>query len=150
MRRNTMFWGLVLVLVGGLVLLGELGVLRVDVWGILWPSFLILLGLSMLWSRVINPSPVEEHINIPLEGASRARLHLQHRAGRLAITSGAAAGDLLEGSFEGGVDFQTRRQGDQLNVGLRIPSRSFPIFWGSNYSLDWDVSLTPQVLLTLE
>lgn len=44
-----MFFGLVLVIIGGILLLESLGVITGDAWKYIWPALIILLGLSILF-----------------------------------------------------------------------------------------------------
>jgi len=44
-----MFFGLVLVIVGGILLLESMGVITGDAWRYIWPILIILLGLSILF-----------------------------------------------------------------------------------------------------
>ncbi len=44
-----MFLGLILILIGGLFLLRNLGLLPVETWPVLWPSLLILLGFYLIF-----------------------------------------------------------------------------------------------------
>jgi hypothetical protein len=44
-----MFLGLILILIGGLFLLRNLGLLPVGIWEVLWPSLLILLGIYLIF-----------------------------------------------------------------------------------------------------
>lgn len=51
-RNPSVFWGLVLVLLGFLFLLANTGVLNNLNWDIIWPVFLIALGAWLLLGRV--------------------------------------------------------------------------------------------------
>jgi len=44
-----MFFGLILILIGTLFLLQNLGLLPVGIWSIFWPSLLILLGIYFIF-----------------------------------------------------------------------------------------------------
>jgi LiaI-LiaF-like transmembrane region len=149
MRRGSIFWGIILVLAGVLFLLSNLGFIKVDVWNLLWPFFLIALGIAFLWGTVFRTSSSGEHVNIPMEGAGRARLRVRHGAGRLAIKSGTQAGDLVEGYFGGGLDYRTRRSGDELDVEMSMPPQSFPFAWGPGYNLDWNFQLSGEIPINL-
>jgi hypothetical protein len=47
-----MWIGFFLICVGILVILGNMGFIRGDIWQYIWPLFLILLGASMILKRV--------------------------------------------------------------------------------------------------
>ena len=70
------------------------------------------MGIFFLFGVFSRRSVKVEHVNVPLEGASQARLRIRHGAGRMDIHSGAGAGDLLEGDFGGGVELSSRRDGE--------------------------------------
>jgi hypothetical protein len=150
MRPGTLFWGSILILIGGFLLLSNLGVLRIDFWQIFWPSLLILLGIWFLLGAFSRRSIQMEHDSIPLEGASRARLHLKHGAGRLNLFAGAGEGKLLEGDFGGGIEAVTRRDGDTLHVTLK-PRPQFwsPFSWGPGSTLDWSFGIIRDLPLEL-
>lgn len=150
MNRHAFFWGGILVLAGVLILLSNLNLLPVDAWSLIWPLFLVALGVWTLLRYFIRRQPELQHVVVPLEGASEARLHLRHGAGRLQVGAGAGSGQLIEGDFNGGVEVKTSRQGTQLEVDLRVPSQTFPMFgWEPGSSLDWSMSLSPEVKLDL-
>lgn len=152
-----MFWGGLLVLAGLLLLLSNLGIIRVDVWSLFWPLFLIGLGVWLLWGVLVSPEqiPVEE-ASIPLQGAARATVRINHGAGQLRVGAGAAPGVLLAGRFSGGVKQDSRLQGDLLDVDLSVPTQVYPrlavpwLWTGPRGLLDWELALNPEVPLALE
>lgn len=150
MRRNTLFWGIVLILAGAVLLLDNLGFLAVNVWNLLWPLFLIALGIWILWGTVFRRAPDTERASLPLDGARRARVTLRHGAGRLSVDSGAGPENLFEGEFGGGLDLHPRRDGDLQDVTLGVPVQVFPFFWGPGYTLDWSLRLTPNIPISLD
>jgi hypothetical protein len=150
MKASTLFWGAVLVLVGGLLLLSNLGLITINVWSILGPLLVILLGIWILGGSLFGKAQVE-HAKVSLDGAESARLRLRHGAGRLRIFAGANEQDLLEGDFGGGLDIKTRHEANQLNVSMSMPARAwnFPLFWNQG-SLDWSVGVNSHLPLFLE
>jgi hypothetical protein len=156
MRKSSLFWGGILIVIGALLLLNNLGVLDVNLWSLIWPLFLIALGLWILWGFVAGPRSVEaKEVAIPLEGAGRARVRIRHGAGRLHVSTGAGPGELVTGTFGGGLDYRMRRDGDMLDVEMRVPSDGFPPFfmpwnWGPGGALDWSFGLNSEIPLSLD
>lgn len=130
MRRGSLFWGFLLVILGILVLLDNLGILGdVNIWNVFWPLLLIFFGLSFLWGSVFERRGREaERVNIPADGIEEARLRLRHGAGRLTLSAGASPVNLLEASCAGGIDYQSGREGNTLNLNLRMPSNRIWVF----------------------
>ena len=52
MRRSTIFWGSLFILLGALVLLENLDIIDINVWALIWPFFLIAVGLWVLLGAV--------------------------------------------------------------------------------------------------
>lgn len=151
MRRGTSFWGLILILVGLLLLLENLGLLQADIWSMIWPIFLIALGLWILWGVLFRGrAPAGEHVVIPLEGSQKARIRIRHGAGRLEVSSSDGMLNLVEGTFHGGLDHQTHSQGNVLDVKMGIPVRVFPFFWWPGDRMDWSFDLTNAVPLSID
>jgi len=152
MKRDTLFWGSILILAGILLMLDNLGIIAVNVWSLLWPLFLIALGLWTLWGVFFGRQSNEvEKVTIPLEGAGQARVRIHHGAGRLRVGAGAGPGELVTGTFGGGVDRRVRRDGETLDVKMSMQSHSFvmPWTWGAGGAFDWSLSLNGEIPLEL-
>jgi hypothetical protein len=150
MRQGNLFWGFVLIAGGGILLLNQMGFFRgIDIWSILWPVFLILLGAWILLGRALWRGGSKD-ANVELDGAGRGRVIFKHGAGRLTVGAGDDEDELLEGEFGGGVDVSTRRNGEQLETTLSVPPQAVPWFGGAGYSIDWNVQINRQIPLSLE
>jgi hypothetical protein len=152
--RGSQVAGIVLVAVGALTLLGAL--FHVPLVAVLFAAALIGAGVWIIVgvSRGRSELP-REQAAIPLEGATEASVKIHHGAGRLAVSAGAGAGDLLSGVFGGGLDARTTREGGVLRADLRIKERGVaglagPLLHGKFDTLDWDLVLNPRVTLDLE
>jgi len=155
MRSGALFWGGTLIVIGILLTLDNLGILSVNLWRIIWPLVLIALGLWILWGVLIGRPSFEEEVSIPLEHAARARVRVNHGAGRLRVDSSAGAGELVMGTFGGGLDHQVRQEEDTLKLTMRVPagvfpSLAFPWMWGPGHALDWSFGLSSEIPLSLD
>jgi hypothetical protein len=153
MRRGQLIWGVVLLLLGGFMLAGQMGIKLPNgkpLMDIFFPALLILAGLWVLLSVFMRGSVESESASIDLQGATSARLKLNHGAGELKIHSGASANEFAHGTFVGGLDHKASRDGDRLEVRMK-PAREFLDFpsFGQNSQLDWDVALNPDIPLDL-
>jgi hypothetical protein len=153
MRRSQLFWGVILLLVGGLMFLNAMGVKLpggMSLMDLFWPVVLILAGVWVLFGVFIRGNIATETASVDLQGAREARLKIHHGAGELKIHGGAAAGELARGSFAGGLDQKSSRNGDRLEVHMR-PARDFMDFpfFGPRVQIDWDVALNADVPLAL-
>jgi len=141
MRRNNIFWGTVLVILGFMFLLNTMGILSFDVWKLFWPVVLILLGLWFLLGPVFFKQQPPEEVSIPLEGIRKAKITLQHGAGELRLSSGAPAGELAAGNFSGGVEQSVQRSNDEASIIFNAPPFSFPAWPHHQDGLKWDIRL---------
>jgi hypothetical protein len=153
MHRNSIFWGILLVLLGGLFLLENMGLLPqwINVWGLIWPLLLIGLGVQALIRATNRGSALsEETVRLPLEEAAQAQVRMYHGAGELRVDDRAGADELLNGTFTGGVEKSVSRSGSETRVDLRVPSGTFNTWFDGSHGLNWTVGLSPQIPLRLE
>jgi hypothetical protein len=155
MRRGSIFWGGIIVLLG-LVLLVDQVLPGFNAWGVFWPLVLILLGVWFLFGRnlVGRPGSLEvEQVNLPLDDIREARIRLHHGAGRLEVNGGGAPGVLLSGSFSGGVEQNLSRDGASARLDLRARADTFAVGWPFIYmqeGLSWNMALSSEIPLQLE
>jgi len=149
MKSSSVFWGVVLSLLGMVLLLDNLGWLGgVQVWQILGPSLLILLGLRIVLGRSLGRKAQTEMVTVALDGAEKARIHINHAAGRLVVDGGAATGNLVEGTCTGGATIDNNRSGNILETRLSVPAKFFPLDWPD--SIDWSLKLSDSTPLAIE
>ena len=150
LREDGLAGPLVLIAVGALFLLQDLGAVERDL--SVWPIVLIAVGLGIAlpglgigrtWGRVAVEA-------VPLDGATSGRLVLRHGAGRLSVGATHEPGAFLEGTFVGGVERRVERRGDRLEVRLSPPGGPFRIPWGRGGTADWTVALSRRVPLSLD
>ena len=152
MRRDYIFWGAVLILLGGLMFLNSADIRLpggINPMQLFWPSVLILLGGAVILGYFLRGNAEQEQLSIELQSAHQATLKLSHGAGRLMLGAGASMGQLLSGSFAGGVKQHSRISGDRLDVHLEARPFIFPPFFGGWQGLEWNISLNRDVPLTL-
>jgi hypothetical protein len=153
--RGSIFWGFILVVLGGLFLLDNLGLLPVRAWALFWPLLLIAAGALTLYGVMRRGTrPPMSQAEVALDGAARARVRIRHGAGRLHVRAGARPGLLANGSFAGGLKTHTRRDGDLLDADLSPETDPVtfitPWHWGPGGAYDWDLSLSDAVPLELD
>jgi len=153
MRRNQLFWGVALLLIGGLMLANEMGIKLpngMSLTEIFWPLLLIFGGLWVIIGVFFRGNVEVQDASIELEGANSANLKVNHGAGELNIHSGATASELAHGTFSGGLDHKATRNGDRLEVRMRPASdiTSIP-FFGPHTQLNWDVALNANIPIAL-
>jgi hypothetical protein len=153
MLRWSQIGGIALVVIGVLALLGAL--IPFPIGGIVLAIILIGLGVVVITGAGRGGEVPREQASVPLEGASEAVVRLRHGAGRLRLAAGAGPGELASGSFGGGLDVQTSRDGERLRAEMSVKHRPWadwvtPWFRGRFDALNWDVVLNPSVTLSLE
>src|SRR5688500_14476952 len=147
MKRDNLFWGMALILVGILLFLQTQGYIG-NIFPYLWPLALILLGgwiiLGVYWPRARTE---EETFIIPLGAAKSARFKFSHGAGQIEITGGAPIGQALVGSSAVGLNQENRLEGDRLEVKVEA-GPSFLPFLGPSQGV-WRFQSTQESPRTL-
>ena len=142
MRRGEIFWGLILVLLGGLFALRSAGFIKGDIFGWFWPLFIAAIGVWILiggGGTKHQRGNFDESFSIPLQGAKEAELRIDHGAGRISIGPGANSGDFLTGNKGIGMNQSAKLVGDRLQVKIDA-GPSFIPFMGPHGGRPWGVN----------
>lgn len=151
MLRTRTFFGVLLLVAGGLLLADSLGLLAVDVGSLWWPLVIVAIGVWILLRSSLGSRALEsEDLTIPLEDASSARIRLRHGAGRIRMERAELGTDLLSGHFVGGVKSRLRRTDDRLEVELAVPADRWPDFMGWSDGFSWTIGLRPDIPLDID
>lgn len=149
MRRNLLFWGLILISFGGIFVLDGFKLLPGNPIEYLWQIFLIILGSWILLNSIWKPkSTKSETTSILLNGATRATIRINHGAGRLNINSGTKNGDLLTYSSMGKIQENVSRTSDSVEARLSPGSDIIPLV-GFAEVFNWDLELSNAIPLSL-
>lgn len=142
----TFTWPVAWIVVGVLLLLSTTGNLGsgpgelISEW---WPLALVVLGAWFLIGAVLPGSGASETLVLPIGSATVAAVRIQYGAGEL-TTHVAAAGNLVDGQFVGGV---SHREDGPGRVELRQDTdHGWPWF---DRRFAWDVGLTGELPLDL-
>jgi hypothetical protein len=147
MKRDNLFWGTALILLGMLFFLQTQGYIR-NIFPFLWPLALILIGVWIMLGVFWTPTHSEEEtFLVPLGAAKSARFKFSHGAGQIEITGGAPIGQALVGSSAVGMNQENRLEGDRLEVKVEA-GPSFLPFLGPSQGV-WRFQLTQEIPLTL-
>ena len=154
MRRDGVFWGIVVVLAGLILLVQQFYGLPSGFWPVFWSSMLILVGVWFLLGPVLFKREVKDTpFSVPLEGASEGDIRIRHGAGKLQIGALAeGSSDLVSGTCTGGVDLDVNRGQSRTKVRLQPPDDAF---WGfSNgfgaHGLAWNLGLNRGIPLRIK
>ncbi len=148
MKTKSVFWGSLFMGAGFLLLLDNLGILNVNVWNLIWPTFIIAMGVWTLLVASRGKDALEvDDLSIPLEGTQMGALELSFGAGQVKITSETGADELLQGSFAGGVTYSNVEKRGRQTVSLKPTTEDIiltmmPWTWGAR---EWDFGLSKNV-----
>jgi hypothetical protein len=154
MRASNIFGGSILLLLGAIFLVDSLGIIEINIWGVLGPVMLILVGFWVLIGYFFRGDIAEgESESIPLNGIRNAKIRIHHGAGQLNIRPDPNTSALVSGTFGGGLKHKIIRDHDLAEVTLRIRDLGFPVFvpWfsGSSNRLNWDIGLNREIPIKL-
>jgi len=155
MRSSRLFWAVMLVGFGFVLLANNLGIISVNVWRFFWPVFLIGLGIWFLIGTATGQKDFEVMDgSVDLDDAKSAAITVKHGAGRLSLSGVAEPGKLVSGTFALGLDPRVSRNGDHLDVILQpqqqvFPDVLFPGNWIGGKGLEWNFGLSDELPIDL-
>lgn len=144
--RGPVLIGIVLVLVGGLILLRNAGIIRIE-WGAIWAIVLVGLGLALLVGALMPRGATEaSSASVARDGTTRLELDLGVGAGLFRIEGGARGLVDVESS---GDDISTSvdRRSGVARVRVRQRADWFPFGWRGPTS--WTVRVADDVPTSL-
>lgn len=148
MKRDNLFWGSALILVGILFFLQTQGIVA-SIFPYLWPIALILFGAWLILGVYWKPNLADEdHFEVALQGAKSVRYQFSYGAGKVNIRGGAADGKAMTGSTGIGIEEKNDLDGDRLNVKIEAGPSFLPFFGPSNGS--WNFQLTKEVPVNIK
>jgi hypothetical protein len=140
--RGPELVGILLIALGVIFLLGNVGILRVT-WGVLWPAAIIGLGVVVVLSALRPSTARPETLSIPRDRTERMELELRVGAGRFRLGPGAGPDQLVVVEAEGGaVDRRLVADGSLARVSLRQDAGSWPWFRGET---GWRVGIADTI-----
>ena len=148
MKRDNIFWGSVLILLGALFFLQRGGVIP-SIVPYLWPLALILFGGWLILSVYWRPQASEsEKFDVALQNAKSVRYKFSHGAGQIVINGGAPLGKALVGSSAVGMNEKTHLDGDRLEVRVDAGASFIPFVGPADGT--WRFQVTNEVPVTLK
>ena len=118
MLRASLFWGMMLILVGVLLGLQAAGIIAGDIWGYIWGLFLFGAGLWLVSSAFYNPAshPDGSGVSVARKDAGHASIRFEYGAGSLVVRGGAPPDKVMEGSSGVAMDLKVSYVADEARV----------------------------------
>jgi hypothetical protein len=141
--------GLILVVVGTVVLLENLGVLDVD-WSMLWPLALVVIGIVVIAVAVRGSrnAPGEQRVVVPADGARRLELVLRLGAGTYRLAGGTTSGLVEVVADQPTISSVASLNGDLASVRLSTAIERWD--WGRRYGQAWQIGVASGVPAMLD
>jgi hypothetical protein len=153
MKPSTIFWGILLIVVGAIFLVATFGGLAFnDVGKFIFPAILVALGVWVIlsWSFTRGKPLETQAISIPLEKASSAVIRFHHGAGKFDLSASDNKEILLEGTCVGGVTQKQSIEQGQKQVELSVASGFHWTAWpGNTQGLRWNLAASPKIPLQI-
>jgi hypothetical protein len=118
MLRASLFWGLMLVIVGLLLGAQAAGIISGSIWGYIWGVFLLGSGVWLLITGFRAPREYKpgSGTSVARRDATHASLRFDYGAGSLVVRGGAPADKIMEGSSGTAMDLHVDYVGDEAIV----------------------------------
>ena len=181
-RREGLVEAVVLIGLGLAFLLSNLGYLSISAWEVIarfWPVFLVALGLDILighkrpWAPLIGvvvgllliggiaylivaapgvANQRTETVNYTMNDVTQANGSITMAVGRMDLSSGAAAGSLMDATLKFGAQGTARKTlpaGNPASFGLSADNSTYLSF-GANDTDHWTLLMNPVVTYSLD
>ena len=139
MSKSSIFWGIVLIFVGTLLILNNFGYININIWAVIGPLLLILLGLWVMLSTKFRKGDAE-HIEVPLNHIEKAAANINYAAGQLRITGVSDSVNLLLGDLSGGFTLDQKSVKESVSIQLDL-KENFPIIVWIPVGTEWNIRL---------
>ena len=150
MRRDSLFWGGALILLGVLLFLQTQGIIN-NVFQYFWPVAMMLVGIWLILGVYWKPAPMSgETFSIPLESAQKVNYSFSHGVGQLDISGGAPMGQAMVGTAASGMNQRSHLNGDGLDVRVEAGPSFFPFIGPSEGVWRFQVVRDLPVLMSVE
>jgi hypothetical protein len=127
MSRTALFWGIVLILLGGMLGLQAAGVISGSVWGYFWAVFLIFLGIWVISSIYYRPKFKEgQQLTVARKDAQKAEISFAFGAASLIVNGGASPDMVLEGTSGTTLDLTSQYFNDKVAVKINAGPSFIP------------------------
>jgi len=150
MRRDSLFWGGALIILGVLLYLQTQGIIN-NVFQYLWPIAMMLVGIWLILGVYWKPAPMSgETFSIPVESAQKVNYSFSHGVGQINISGGAPMGQALLGTAASGMNQRSHLNGDQLDVRVEAGPSFLPFIGPSEGVWRFQVVRDLPVLLSVD
>jgi len=150
MRRDSLFWGGALIVLGVLLYLQTQGIIN-NVFQYLWPIAMMLVGIWLILGVYWKPAPMSgETFSIPVESAQKVNYSFSHGVGQINISGGAPMGQALLGTAASGMNQMSHLNGDQLDVRVEAGPSFLPFIGPSEGVWRFQVVRDLPVLLSVD
>lgn len=151
MKRDSLFWGGALILLGVLLFLQTQGIIN-NVFQYFWPVAMMLVGIWLILGVYWKPAPMSgETFTIPVESAmQKINYSFSHGVGQLDISGGAPAGQAMVGTEATGMNHRSRFNGDTLDVRVEAGPSFFPFIGPSEGVWRFQIVRDFPVMLSVE
>ena len=150
MRRDSLFWGGALIIIGVLLYLQTQGIIN-NVFQYFWPIAMMLVGVWLILGVYRKPAPMSgETFSIPVESAQKVNYSFSHGVGQINISGGAPMGQALLGTAASGMNQRSHLNGDQLDVRVEAGPSFLPFIGPSEGVWRFQVVRDLPVLLSVD
>ena len=151
MSRTALFWGIVFILLGGILGLQAAGLISGSVWGYIWAVLLIFLGIWVISSIYYKPKYDGSHtVIVPRRDAQRAEITFDFGAASLVVTGGAPSDTVMEGLSGTTLDLRTNYIDDKVEVKVNAGPSFIPFLGPDGWSWRFRLNNDLPVVLNFE